>query len=212
MRRTGTMLKLLGRKDSVNVQKVLWVLTELELDYVREDYGGTFGGNNDAEYLGLNPNGLVPTLVDQDAVLWESNTICRYLANRYGPTDLYPADPAKRARCERWMDWQLGTLSGVMVPLFWGIVRTPIDQRDLAALESLRGRASNLFAILDRAMHDHPYLGGTDFTIADIPCGIWLYRWRELGFNEASMTRLEDWYGRLSAREGFRRHVAIGLT
>lgn len=145
-------------------------------------------------------------------MLWESNTICRHLANRFGRTDLYPADAAERARCEGWMDWQLGTLSAVMVPLFWGIVRTPPEERDPAMIESLRGRASGLFAILDRALGDKFYLGGGDFTLADIPCGVWAYRWHELGFHEASMTRLNQWYRRLEERQGFREHVAIGLT
>ncbi len=83
------MLQLLGRNSSSNVQKVLWLLTELGLPFERHDYGGSFGRNKDAPYLRLNPNGVVPTIIDGETVIWESNTILRYLANKSGPTPFY---------------------------------------------------------------------------------------------------------------------------
>jgi glutathione S-transferase len=106
------MLKVMGRATSGNVQKVLWLLEELPRDYVREDYGRQFGNTADAAYLSLNPNGKVPTLVDGDLVIWESNTILRYVCNRSG-SDLYPEEPAARSHVERWMDWQLSVLGRV---------------------------------------------------------------------------------------------------
>ena len=89
-------MKLLGRKTSGNVQKVLWLLEELKLPYEREDYGRQFNNTQTAEYLGLNPNAKVPTLVDGEVIIWESNTILRYLANK-AKSPLYPSDPAKRS-------------------------------------------------------------------------------------------------------------------
>ena len=84
------MLKIIGRKTSSNVQKVLWVCGELNLPFEREDLGGPFGGNDTARYRALNPNGKVPTIVDQDFVLWESNSCTRYLSAKHGADTLYP--------------------------------------------------------------------------------------------------------------------------
>lgn len=99
------MLKVLGRGTSGNVQKVVWLLEELALPYAREDYGRQFN-NTGGDYLKLNPNGKVPTLDDNGTIVWESNTILRYLANKNGGK-FYPSDPAARSEVERWMDWQL---------------------------------------------------------------------------------------------------------
>ncbi len=128
------MLKIWGRATSSNVQKVLWCCGELDIPFERVDLGGPFGGNQNPEYLALNPNGLVPTVQDGDLVLWESNTICRYLATTRstgvdrGATGrselLYPAAPAARALVERWMDWQLSTLGPPMGALLYGLIRT----------------------------------------------------------------------------------------
>ena len=101
-------LTIWGRKNSVNVQKVLWCSHELELTHRRIDAGMQFGRNGDPEYLAMNPNGRVPTLVDGDFVLWESNSIMRYLVLAYGQgSPLYPARPKLRASVDRWLDWSL---------------------------------------------------------------------------------------------------------
>ena len=82
------MLKLLGKASSINVRKVLWTSHELALPPTREDWGSGFRSTQIPEFLALNPNGLEPVLIDGDRVLWESNTICRYLAGREGRQDL----------------------------------------------------------------------------------------------------------------------------
>ena len=118
------MLKIWGRKTSSNVQKVLWCCGELEIPFERVDLGGEFGGNREQPYLDLNPNGVVPTIEDGDFVLWESNSIVRYLINKYNGGKLVPGTPEGRGNANRWMDWQLTTLNTFMVPIFFGIVRT----------------------------------------------------------------------------------------
>src|SRR5919198_5714089 len=110
-------MKLLGRKTSGNVQKVLWLLEELKMPYEREDYGRQFNNTQTPEYLRMNPNAKVPTLVDGELVIWESNTILRYLATK-AKSPLYPADAAKRTQVERWMDWQLASLNGPYLVMF----------------------------------------------------------------------------------------------
>lgn len=170
------MLKVLGRNNSSNVQKVLWCLDELGLPFEREDVGGAFGRNRDPGYLALNPNGLIPTLVDAGRVLWESNTILRYLAASYDTGELWEPDPARRAVGEKWMDWQLSVLAPPMTPLFVQLVRTQETERDAALVAKSASKAAAAFRILDQALRDAPWLGGPRFTIADIPCGVLAYR------------------------------------
>jgi glutathione S-transferase len=129
-------LTVWGRVNSVNVQKVLWCLSELDLAYERIDAGLAFGRNHEPDYLAMNPNGRIPTLVDGDFVLWESNSIMRYLALAYGrQLPLYPQAPKLRASVDRWLDWTLSTLQPVERPVFWGLVRTPVEARDMAAIQ-----------------------------------------------------------------------------
>lgn len=202
---------LLGRKTSSNVQKVLWCFEELGRSFVREDYGGPFGGNRDPAYLALNPHGVVPTLIDGDVVVWESNTICRYLCNRFGPTPIYPTDAAMRARCEMWMDWQLAALNQAMAPLYIALVRTPAEHRDAAAIALLAERAATLFGVADTALEGREFLTGEGMTLADMVLGILAYRWRNLDVSRPATPRLDAWFARLEERPGFQRHVAIGL-
>src|SRR3954454_20962238 len=129
-------IKIWGRANSVNVQKVLWCLSELDLDYERIDAGMAFGRNNEPDYLAMNPNGRVPTLVDGDFVLWESNSIMRYLVLAYAkPSPVYPEEPKRRAGVDRWLGWPLSPLQPVDNPVFWALVRTPVAQRDMVTIQ-----------------------------------------------------------------------------
>src|SRR3972149_9612907 len=123
------MLKIWGRKNSSNVQKVMWTVGELGLPHEHVEVGGAFGGNREPSYLAMNPNGLVPTIRDGDLVLWESNAIVRYLSGKYGAGTLAPSDAAVRGRADQWMDWQLFTVNALMVTGYWGLVRTPPEKR-----------------------------------------------------------------------------------
>lgn len=208
------MLKLWGRINSSNVMKVLWTLDELGLAYERVDVGGAFGGNREAAYLAKNPNGLIPTLEDGGHVLWESNSIVRYLAARYGAAPFHRADPAERAVVEGWMDWTLTTVGAPMTPLFWGYVRTPAEQRDPVALEEARKKAAASWAILDAhlAANAQPYVCGADLTPADVVLGPSVHRWFALPIERPSMPALEAWYGRLKLRPGYAKWVAVPMT
>src|SRR5437868_8574364 len=135
------MIKIWGRNTSVNVQKVMWAIGELGLQHERIDVGGSFGKNNEPDYLAKNPNALVPTLEEDDGfVLWESNAIVRYLAAKYGAGKLQPADLHERARANSWMDWQLTVAAPALTPVFWGLIRTPPENRDPAAIEAGQGQ------------------------------------------------------------------------
>lgn len=207
------MLQLLGRHTSSNVQKVLWLLTELDLPYERQNYGGSFGGNRDADYLRLNPNGVVPTLVDGETVVWESNTILRYLANKVASTSHYPADAAARSHCERWMDWQLSTLNPTITPLYIALIRTPQADRDMDRIANAARQVRNHFSMLEGHLAESLFLTGSQFTLADIAVGIYAYRWYNLDVDRGGdLPRVRGWYERLAERPAFQNHVMIGLS
>jgi glutathione S-transferase len=206
------VLRIWGRSNSINVQKVLWCCGELDLRYQRVDVGGPFGGNNEPEYLRLNPNGLVPTISDGGFVLWESNAIVRYLAARHGMGTLYPEDLAERADADRWMDWQMGTLWSSFRPAFVGLIRTPPEKRDPDYIETAISKTSENLAMLDAHLAARDYVTGAVFTMADIPLGVTAYRWFSLEIERPPMPNLEAWYERLCARSPYKATVMLPLS
>lgn len=206
------MLKIWGRVNSINVMKVLWCADELGLDYERVDAGMSFGVVGEDWYGAMNPNRKVPTIDDGGVVLWESNTIVRYLAARYGAGGLWPEDPAERARSEKWMDWQLSTLQEDMTYLFWGLVRKAPDKQDPQRQAEAAKRLGALWAMLDAELEGRDYVAGDHLTIGDIPVGCFVWRWSELPVERPSLPNLEAWHRRLQGRPAFREHVMLPLT
>lgn len=208
------MIKIWGRPNSVNVQKVLWCCDELVLPFERIDAGGSFGRLDESSYLAMNPNGKIPTLVDGNFVLWESNAILRYLAMEYGPSSLlYPADPKVRALIERWLDWSIGTLAPAERPLFLGLVRTPAEKRDPVKIEADVQNVATLWALLDHHLQGRFFLENERFSLADIVLGAFARRWFGLeGIERPALPNLERWYQRLAQRQGFRKYIDLPLT
>ncbi|MGB8181884.1 MAG: glutathione S-transferase family protein [Stellaceae bacterium] len=204
----GDILTIWGRKTSSNVQKVLWVCTDLGIEYERLDWGGEFGGNDAPAYRTMNPNGLVPTVQDGELVIWESNTIMRYLCAVYGGAALHPADPARRSYVERWMDWQLSRLNAPLAGLMRGYYRTPEPQRDFPMLTRYRIEAVALWEMVEHQLAGQDYLAENTFTLADIGVGIWAHRWFHYPIERPEMPALTKWYQRLQQRPGFAAHVA----
>jgi glutathione S-transferase len=203
------MLKLWGRNSSINVQKVLWALGELGLSFERIDVGGSFGKNREPAYLAMNPNGLVPTLEEEDGfLLWESNTIVRYLAIQHGLGSLGPAGPRGRARASQWMDWQLSVASPAIHGLFWGMIRTPPEKRDHAAIDASRAKTIDAMKILDGELAKNPYVAGDAFSMGDIPVGLVTHRFRHLVPERSGLDNLERWYIAISSRPAFREQIA----
>jgi glutathione S-transferase len=202
------MLKIWGRTSSLNVQKVLWCCVELGIEFERTDWGGSFGGNDDPAYRAMNPNGRVPTIKDGDVVVWESNTILRYLCATHGGAWLHPADPAGRSAVERWMDWQLAALNPSMTTLLIGYYRTPPEKRDAAMLENARKQAIDQWSIVEKWLDGRDYLTGSQLTLADIGNGILVHRWHSYPIERPNLPRIKSWYERLAVRPGFQTHVA----
>jgi glutathione S-transferase len=206
------MLKIWGRTTSSNVQKVLWCCAELGIEHERVDLGGPFGGNQDPEYLALNPNGLVPTIKDGDLILWESNTICRYLATTRHGERLYPTAPAARALVERWMDWQLSTIAPPMGTLLFGLIRTKPEQRDHAVIEAARRKALAAWTIVEDALESRPHLAGSELSLAEITLGTLVYRWHAFPIERPLLNNVKAWYQRMRERPGFKTHIEIPIT
>jgi glutathione S-transferase len=201
------MLKVWGRKTSANVQKVMWAIGELGLACERIDIGGPFGKNREPDYLAINPNGLVPTLEEDGFHLWESNAIVRYLAAKFGAGALDPADARARAVAGQWMDWQLTMAGPAIFPVFWGLVRTPLEQRDPKAIDAGKAKTLEAMSILNAQLTKTAYVAGDAFSCGDIPVGIIVHRFVALVPDHPAMNGLERWYADLCERPAFRAHV-----
>ena len=199
------MLRLLGRNTSGNVQKVIWLLDELGLAYAREDYGRQFGNTADAAYLGLNPHGKVPTLVDGDVVVWESNTILRYLAAK-AASDLLPGDAAARAQVEKWMDWQLGAINPLYMAIFKESRKPEGELR--ADLQDDGDALGEQLAILDNAMEGRDWVAGAAMSVADFCLGPIIHRCLGFPVELPSAPRVWAWHERISGRAAFKQATA----
>jgi glutathione S-transferase len=200
------MRTIYGRPDSQHTQKVLWACGELQLQFDFVHVGRVSRGELDPDYRRLNPNGLVPTLVEDGVVLWESNTIVRYLASRYG-SGLVADDPRGRAFGERWMDWQLTTLNDAFRPVFRPLVEGPAEARSPAKLTPAINVLNDTFAILDRHLADSSYVSGETFRIYDIPVGVQAHRFFALDVKRRALPALEAWYERLRERPAYDQFV-----
>lgn len=207
------MLTIYGRTNSANVQKVLWCIAEIGMEYRRIDAGLAHGKNHEPWYLALNPNGLVPLMQDGAFTLWESNTIVRYLASKHAYGSLYPALPEHRALAERWMDWQLSTLVRPVSIVFQNLFRTPVEKRDPVAIERNLVDANRAVALLDAHLATHPYVAGATFTVGDIAVGTIAHRWLEIpDIERPPLPALREWRARLRERSAFRTHVMLPLS
>lgn len=205
------MIKIWGWIGSSNVQKVLWCCDELALAYELEDRGWPYPGYKEPAYLALNPNGLVPTIEDGDFVLWESNSVLRYLANKYGDGKLTPRTPEERASANRWMDWHLTIMGPLMGPIYRAFIRTAPEDRDPERIKVSQASAEKGWNILDRYLAESDYVGGKDFSIGDIPLGILAHRWFSLPIEHRGLNAVKSWYDRLCSRPAYQKHTSRPL-
>jgi len=206
------MLKIWGRTNSINVQKVLWTCAELDLPFERIDAGMQFGVNNTAEYRALNPNGLVPLINDDGFVLWESHAIVRYLARKYGLGTLCPQDAQATADADRWMEWYSTTLWNHMKPVFWNLIRTPPEKRNMAEVEDNRKKLAGYLEMADAHLSKNMHFAGDAFTMADIPHAVLAHRWFNVPIERPALAHYERWFRTVSKRPGFQQHCAAPLT
>ena len=203
------MIKIWGRNTSSNVQKAMWAVGELGLEHTRIDVGGAYGKTKAPAYLAMNPNALVPTLEEDDGfTLWESNSIIRYLAGKHDKAGaLEPKDAKQRARASQWMDWQLSVLGPAITPVFWGLIRTPAEKRDMAAIKAGQDKTVAAMQILDAQLGKTKFAAGDAFSYGDIPVGVMCYRYRQLVPDRPATPNLDRWYTSIAARKAFQDHV-----
>jgi len=206
------MLKIWGRTNSINVQKVLWCCAELGLKFDRVDAGMQFGVNKTPEYLAMNPNGLVPTIQDGGFILWESHAIVRYLSRKHGLGTLCPKDEKAAADADRWMEWYSTTLWNLLRPIFWNLVRVEPDKRDMKLVETSRSTMATSLNMVEAALADRPFLAGNAFTMGDIPMGVALHRWFLLPIERPDYPKLAAYFERLKQRPGFVEHCSAPLS
>ena len=206
------MLKIWGRVNSVNVKKVLWCVGELELPFERIDAGMEHGVVGTPDYQAMNPNARVPTIDDDGFVLWESNTIVRYLSLKYGLGTLCPEDPAQRADSDRWMDWSTAHLAGTFREVFWGMVRTAPEKRDLAFIEKNRLATAKSLDIVDRLLATRAFVAGDRLTMGDIPLGCYVHLWMSMPIERPAHPNLAAWHKRLLERPAFDAGVNTPLS
>ena len=214
------MVRILGKASSINVRKVLWTCHELDLAFEREDWGSGFKSTDTPAFRALNPNAMVPVLIDPDDgldgetfVLWESNSICRYLAGRQGRHDLLPAQPRERARVEQWMDWQATELNNSWRYVFMSLVRQSPAHQDPAALAAGVAGWTRHMQLLDDQLAGPrgPFVLGADFTLADVVLGLSVQRWFMTPCPKVELPALQAYRIRLAQRPGYRLYGDNGL-
>lgn len=205
------MLKIWGRLSSVNVQKVMWTVRELALPHERIEAGGQFGVVDTPGFRRMNPNGQVPVIDDGGFVLWESNAIVRYLSSRYGEGTLWPADPRARADTDRWMDWQTSEWQPAMLQAFLGLVRTPEENRDHAAIAASAAKANAKALVLEQTLQGREFVGGSQITMGDIVVGCAAHRWLGIPMERPATPALSAWYRRLMMRPAVQGILTLPL-
>ena len=206
------MLKILGKTPSINVRKVLWMCAEMDLPYEHEQWGSGYRSTQDPAFLALNPNATVPVIVDDGFVLWESNSICRYLAESRHRSDLLPTAPRQRAQVEQWMDWQASELNIAWRYAFMSLVRQSPEHRDGDAVRASVGSWNRLMQLLDRQLASTgAYVTGGEFTVADVLLGLSAHRWRASPIVRAELPAVDAYLERLKARKGFQLYCTSEL-
>ncbi|MGM4980236.1 glutathione S-transferase family protein [Rhizobium sp. SG570] len=205
------MLTVWGRKSSSNVQALMWCIGELGLAYERIDAGFKYGVNDTAEFLGMNPNGTVPVLREDDGEpLWETGAIIRYLAAQHGDEAFWPDDARRRAQIDKWAEWaKLNITLNFTGPVFWRVVRTAPALQDQQAIAAALTALGAKLDIAERQLERHRFLAGDDLTLADIQFGHVLYRYFDIDIPRPSLPRLERYYENLTERPAFREHVMV---
>lgn len=205
------MLTVWGRKTSSNVQALMWCIGELGLPYTRHDVGHRFGGTDTEPFYRLNPNRTVPVLQDDtNPPLWETGCILRYLANQYAGERFWPAELLARTEVDRWAEWsKINIAQGFTGPVFWRVVRTPQQERDLPAIRCALASLEQKLSIAENQLQNTPYMVGEELTLADIQFGHILFRYYDIDIERADLPNLVAYYTRLGERPAFREHVMV---
>jgi glutathione S-transferase len=207
------MLQILGKASSINVRKVLWTCTEIGIPFERQDYGNGFAATDTPQFRALNPNAMVPVIIDDGFVLWESNTICRYLASKHSRIDLLPAQPQACAAVEQWMDWQATELNNAWRYAFMALVRKSPAHQDAQLIEASVQSWNKHIGILNAQLErTGAYAAGDTFTLADVVLGLSVNRWLMTPMARPNYGAINAYFARLNQRPAFKEHGDNGVA
>lgn len=206
------MLTIWGRDTSSNVQKVLWICEELNVEYKRIDAGGPFGGLTDEKFLKINPNSKIPVIKDGEFILYESHAIIKYLASKYNKRNFIPTDLEKIAKSNQWIDWVHTELGNAMIPILIGLIRTPEKNRDMKKINNSVEQSEKAWSILNKHLENNEWIGGKEFSLADIPAGVWVWRREELPIEKKPLININKWFKNLKQLESFQKIVMKPLS
>lgn len=160
-------------------------------------------------YRAVNPFGKVPTLSDGDFVLWESNAIAFYLAERFGEPRLYARDPAKRADMLRYMFWESAHFQPAFAPVLTEFVGTALVRgREHADPERVQWRQDPLWALcrfLDEHLLAHRFVSSGELTVADLAVAGMLTYARAARFPFGTFSGIARWYEGIEALPAWQR-------
>lgn len=203
------MIEIWGRRSSSNVQKVIWALDELGLEFTRHTVGGGFGGTREPSYLEMNPNALVPVLRDGDITMFESNAIVRYLAARYGEGRLRPKEAKALAAAEQWMDWQQLNVVPHISTIFWNLVRVKREERNDKAIADAGAKLTGVLAIADKVLASSKWFAGDEFSFGDIVLGVLYWRYSRLDCRRPDTPNIKRWFEALQQRPAYQKWVMV---
>ncbi|MBL41441.1 MAG: glutathione S-transferase [Rhodospirillaceae bacterium] len=206
------MLKIWGRDTSSNVQKVLWMCEELKLNFKRIDAGGPFGGLKDTEFVKLNPHSKIPVINDDGYILYESHAIIRYLNSKYGNNKFCSDKPNEQAIIDQFMDWVHTEISTYMIPILIGLVRTPEEKRNIEKINENNDKSENLWQVLDDHLNNYKWISQNYFSLADICCGVWVWRRYNLDIRKKDLKNIDKWFENLKQRDSFKKIVMKPLS
>lgn len=206
------MITVAGAASSINVRKVLWTCARLGLRVEHPDApsGGVL--SDKPALIAMNPNGLAPVICDGDFILWESNTIIRYLASQYGGAALYPQEPRQRARIDQWIDWQASDLNKSWSYAFMALVRQSAAHQDVAHIAASTAAWVAHMTVLDKQLEKTgAHVAGSAFTLADIPIGLSVHRWFSTPLRHPILPAVSAYYDLLVQCAGYRAYGRNGV-
>ncbi len=205
-------IEIYGRHTSYNVQKVLWIADELDIVYAHKQIGGRFGGTDQPDFLAMNPAGKIPVLRDKQRIIWESNTIIRYLADSYGNGEWISSDPYKRSQTDRWLDWSIDRFEKAFVGVFWGYYRTPPEKQNKKAIKQSVAECESCLLQLAIQLDNRHYITGDRPSVADVATGVFLHRLSAIDLNISMPDNIMQWFDRLRHRPAFSKWVMSDFT
>lgn len=201
------MLKIYGVPQS-RAARALWMAEELGLPYEHIPTHFATGDTKKPEYLELNPNGHIPTIIDEGEVFWESMAINLYLANKYDK-GLKPKNVVDEGHAIQWSFWVMTEVEPLLITVLMHRMFLPEDQRDPKAADAAVAQLAKPFGVLDKALEGRDYLITDGFTVADLNVAAVVSWTGFLGVDIAPYPNLARWLAACTSRPAAKKVLAM---